>query len=146
MGARAVPQQFSQGYGEPKMYRRHLPLSYWFVLFVILALSVIWSPAGLAQGSTGTIERLSVDSAGAQADNSSSLPAISSDGRYVTVLSLFSVGNTAYAGKFSGNGKTILRFASNTAAPGGWVPAEKVTWLAAGATFPSNLDGVEMAR
>ena len=65
------------------MYRRSLPLSYWFVLLVILALSVIWSPAGLAQGSTGTIERLSVDSTGAQADHSSSLPAISPDGRYV---------------------------------------------------------------
>ena len=66
--------------------------------------------------------------------------------RYVTILGAFSVGNTAYGGKFAGNGKTILRFAPNGAAPGGWAPAEKVTWLAAGATFPSNLDGIEMAR
>ena len=66
--------------------------------------------------------------------------------RYVTILGAFAVGNTAYGGKFSGNGKTILRFAPNAAAPGGWAPAEKVTWLAAGAACPSNLDGVEMAR
>ena len=66
--------------------------------------------------------------------------------RYVTILGAFNVGNTAYGGKFAGNGKTILRFAPNAAAPGGWAPADKVTWLAAGATFPSNLDGVEMAR
>ena len=66
--------------------------------------------------------------------------------RYVTILGAFNVGNTAYGGKFAGNQKTILRFAPNAAAPGGWAPAEKVTWLAAGATFPSNLDGVEMAR
>ena len=66
--------------------------------------------------------------------------------RYVTILGAFNVGNTAYGGKFAGNGKTILRFAPNAAAPGGWAPADKVTWLAAGATFPSNLDGIEMAR
>jgi hypothetical protein len=66
--------------------------------------------------------------------------------RYVTIVGAFSIGNAAYGGKFAGNGKTILRFASNTAAPGGWAPAEKVTWLAPGATFPSNIDGIEMAR
>ncbi|WP_374688578.1 IPT/TIG domain-containing protein, partial [Promineifilum sp.] len=66
--------------------------------------------------------------------------------RYVTILGAFTVGNPAYGGKFTGNGKTILRFVPNAAAPGGWAPAEKVTWLAAGATFPSNLDGIEMAR
>ena len=66
--------------------------------------------------------------------------------RYVTILGGFNIGNTAYGGKFAGNGKTILRFAPNAAAPGGWAPAEKVTWLAAGATFPSNIDGIEMAR
>ena len=66
--------------------------------------------------------------------------------RYVTILGGFNIGNTAYGGKFAGNGKTILRFAPNAAAPGGWAPAEKVTWLAAGATFPSNIDGIEMGR
>ena len=66
--------------------------------------------------------------------------------RYVTILGAFNVGNVAYGGKFAGNGKTILRFAPNAAAPGGYAPAEKVTWLATGATFPSNLDGIEMAR
>ncbi|MCW5864264.1 MAG: IPT/TIG domain-containing protein [Anaerolineae bacterium] len=66
--------------------------------------------------------------------------------RYVTILGGFNIGNTAYGGKFAGNGKTILRFAPNAAAPGGWAPAEKVTWLAAGAAFPSNIDGIEMGR
>jgi hypothetical protein len=66
--------------------------------------------------------------------------------RYVTIPGAFNVGNVAYGGKFAGNGKTILRFAPNAAAPGGWAPAEKVTWLAAGAIFPSNLDGIEMGR
>ena len=66
--------------------------------------------------------------------------------RYVTILGAFNVGNVAYGGKFAGNGKTILRFAPNAAAPGGWAPAEKPVWLATGATFPSNLDGIEMAR
>ncbi len=66
--------------------------------------------------------------------------------RYVTILGAFNVGNTAYGGKFAGDGKTILRFAPNVAAPGGWAPAEKLTWLAAGATFPSTIDGIEMTR
>jgi len=66
--------------------------------------------------------------------------------RYVTILGAFNIGNTAYGGKFAGNGKTILRFAPNAAAPGGWAPAEKVAWLAAGATFPSNIDAIAMAR
>ncbi len=66
--------------------------------------------------------------------------------RYVTILGAFNIGNTAYGGKFAGNGKTILRFAPNGAAPGGWAPAENVTWLAAGAAFPSNIDAIEMAR
>ena len=66
--------------------------------------------------------------------------------RYVTILGSFAVGNAAYGGRFTGNGKTILRFTPNAAAPGGWAPAEKVVWLAPGATFPSNIDGIEMAR
>ena len=66
--------------------------------------------------------------------------------RYVTILGAFTFGNTAYGGKFTGNGKTILRFAPNAAAPGGWAPVEKVIWLAAGATFASNIDGIEMSH
>ena len=66
--------------------------------------------------------------------------------RYVTILGAFNVGNAAYGGKFAGDGKTILRFVPNAAAPGGWAPAEKLTWLATGATFPSTVDGIEMAR
>ena len=65
--------------------------------------------------------------------------------RYVTILGSFTIGSTTY-GRQTGNGKTILRFAPNAAAPGGWAPVEKVTWLAAGATFGSNIDGIEMAR
>jgi len=66
--------------------------------------------------------------------------------RYATILGAFTIGNAAYGGRFTGNGKTILRFAPNAAAPAGWAPAEKVTWLAPGATFPSNIDGIEIAR
>ena len=43
-------------------------------------------------------------------------------------------------------GKTLLRIAPNAAAPGGWAPVEMLVWLATGATFPSTLDGIEMAR
>ena len=66
--------------------------------------------------------------------------------RYVTISGAFNVGNTAYGGKFAGNGKSILRFVPNAAAPGGWAPAELVPWLAAGASFASNIDAIEMAR
>lgn len=66
--------------------------------------------------------------------------------RYVTMPGSFAVGHSTYGGKFTGNGKAILRFAPNAAAPGGWAPVEKVAWLATGATFPSNLDGIEMGR
>lgn len=66
--------------------------------------------------------------------------------RYVIILGAFNVGNAAYGGKFAGTGKTILRFVPNAAAPGGWAPAEIVPWLAAGATFPSTIDGIEMKR
>ena len=57
--------------------------------------------------------------------------------RYVTILGAFNVGNVAYGGKFAGNGKTILRFAPNAAAPGGWAPAEKPCLLY---TSPSPRD------
>jgi len=66
--------------------------------------------------------------------------------RYVTIVGAFNIGNVAYGGKFAGDGKTILRFAPNAAAPGGWAPVEKLTWLATGAAFPSTVDGIEMAR
>lgn len=66
--------------------------------------------------------------------------------RYVTMPGSFAVGHASYGGKISGNGKVILRFAPNAAAPGGWAPVDKVTWLAVGATFPSNLDGIGMGR
>ncbi len=70
----------------------------------------------------------------------------STGNRYVTILGKFTIGNAAYGGKFSGNGQTILRFTPNAAAPGGWAPAEVLTWLASGATFPSNIDGIEIER
>jgi hypothetical protein len=63
----------------------------------------------------------------------------------VTIQGAFTIGAAAY-GQVSGNGKSIVRFAPDAAAPGGWAPVEKVEWLASGATFPSNLDGIEMAR
>lgn len=68
--------------------------------------------------------------------------------RYVTILGAFTVGNAAYGGIFSGDGKTILRFVPNAAAPGGYAPAEKLTWLASGSTLPPKfaIDGIEMAR
>ena len=66
--------------------------------------------------------------------------------RYVTILGAFTIGNTAYGGQFTGHGKNILRFTPDAAAPGGWAPAELIPWLAAGAGFPSNLDGIEMNR
>jgi len=68
--------------------------------------------------------------------------------RYATIVGAFNIGNAAYGGKFAGNGTTILRFMSNPAAPGGWAPAEKLTWLATGATLPAKfaIDGIEMAR
>lgn len=63
-------------------------------------------------------------------------------------LGAFAIGNAAYGGKYTGNGTSILRFAPNPAAPGGWAPAEKLTWLAVGATLPAKfaIDGIEMAR
>jgi hypothetical protein len=68
--------------------------------------------------------------------------------RYVTILGAFNVGNAVYGGTFSGNGTSILPFAPNAAAPGGWAPVEKVTWLAAGGTLPAKfaIDGIEMTR
>ncbi len=68
--------------------------------------------------------------------------------RYVTIAGAFNLGNAAYGGKYAGNGTSILRFVPNAAAPGGWAPAEKLTWLAAGATLPAKfaIDGIEMAR
>lgn len=65
--------------------------------------------------------------------------------RFVTILGSFSVGATGY-GKQTGNGKTILRFTPNAAAPGGWAPVEKPAWLAPGATFPSNIDAIDLRQ
>ena len=56
--------------------------------------------------------------------------------RYVTIAGAFTLGSV------KGNGKSIVKF---TSSGGGWRPS-LVTWLAAGATFPTNLDGIEMAR
>ena len=66
----------------------------------------------------------------------------------MTILGAFTIGSTSYGGVFSGNGATILRFAPNAAAPGGYAPAGAVAWLAAGATLPARfaIDGVEMGR
>jgi len=67
--------------------------------------------------------------------------------RYVTIAGAFTIGKTTY-GQIKGDGKSIVRFAPNADAPGGWAPVEKVTWLAAGATLPAKfgIDGIEMAR
>ena len=68
--------------------------------------------------------------------------------RYVTILGAFNIGHVTYGGKYAGNGTSILRFAPHAAAPGGWAPAEKLTWLAPGAILPAKfaIDGIEMAR
>ena len=56
--------------------------------------------------------------------------------RYVTIAGAFTLGSV------KGNGKSIVKF---TPSGGSWTPS-LVSWLAQGATFPTNLDGIEMAR
>jgi hypothetical protein len=56
---------------------------------------------------------------------------------YVTILGAFNLGGV------KGNGKSIIKLSPNGA--GSWTPS-LVPWLAPGATFPSNLDGLEIAR
>ena len=55
---------------------------------------------------------------------------------YVTITGAFRVGG------LSGNGKSIVRLTLN----GGAYTPSAVQWLAPGATFPSNLSGIELER
>jgi hypothetical protein len=64
--------------------------------------------------------------------------------RYLTIIGAFNIGNTT-SGRAKGNGKSIVLLTPDGDAPGGFVPS-LVPWLAPGASFPSTVVGIELAR
>ena len=61
------------------------------------------------------------------------------EGKYLLISGTFNVAGAA------GNGKSVVRLTPDDTAPGGY-QATIVPWLASGATFPANLDGLEIVR
>ena len=62
-----------------------------------------------------------------------------SEGKYLLISGTFNVAGAA------GNAKSVVKLTPDDSAPGGYL-ATIVPWLASGATFPANLDGLEIVR
>ncbi len=61
------------------------------------------------------------------------------EAKYLLISGTFNVAGAA------GNAKSVLKLTPDDTAPGGY-QATIVPWLASGATFPANLDGLEIVR
>ena len=61
------------------------------------------------------------------------------EAKYLLISGTFNVAGAA------GNAKSVVRLTPDDSAPGGYL-ATIVPWLASGATFPANLDGLEIVR